>query len=94
MATSCPLPYDLAATLTAGDAFVALIKTRIDTYIEANALDLPVERGDYPIADNCELRERYSRSRLARRLQAGTKPCYPALDCCKMHPLLRGGPLA
>jgi len=49
---------DLGATLAAGDAFVALINARIDAYIEANALDLPVEPGDSPIADTCEpLRE-------------------------------------
>jgi putative flavoprotein involved in K+ transport len=46
---------DLAATLAAGDAFVAFIKARIDAYIEANALDLPVELGASPIADTREL---------------------------------------
>jgi putative flavoprotein involved in K+ transport len=49
---------DLAATLAAGDAFVALIKAQIDAYIEANALDAPVAPGGSPIPDMCEtLRE-------------------------------------
>jgi putative flavoprotein involved in K+ transport len=49
---------DLAATLAAGDAFVALIKARIDAYIEANGLDAPVESDSSPIADTYEpLRE-------------------------------------
>jgi putative flavoprotein involved in K+ transport len=49
---------DLAAALAAGDAFVTLIKARIDAYIEANALDAPVEPDDTPVRDTCEpLRE-------------------------------------
>jgi putative flavoprotein involved in K+ transport len=34
---------DLAATLAAGDAFVAIMKARIDAYIEANALSAPLQ---------------------------------------------------
>jgi putative flavoprotein involved in K+ transport len=41
---------DLAATLAAGDAFVSLIKTRIDAYIEANRLDVPADQPGLPPA--------------------------------------------
>lgn len=42
---------DLAATLAAGDAFVAMMTQRIDAYIEANALDAPpAPVGDLPTA--------------------------------------------
>jgi putative flavoprotein involved in K+ transport len=34
---------DVATTLAAGDAFVLLMKARIDAYIEANALNAPME---------------------------------------------------